>query len=127
MPELGNRSPGLFGPMKRRHSGSSSGRSRSRSRERQASPAAHKHNGTDERKWKGAETRERNRNRFRVASRSRSRSRDREKNSWGNDRGYHAGSRSDYYEKRDDIQRQRQEAFIARSFALKSLWSREHI
>ncbi|XP_062856574.1 NF-kappa-B-activating protein [Trichomycterus rosablanca] len=116
MPELSSRSPGRISPRKRRHSGSSSGRSRSRSRERQVSPTVHhsKHNGTDERKWKGPENRARSKNRFRVASRSRSRSREREKNSWTHDRGHHGGSRSDYYDKRDDIQRQRQEAFIAR-------------
>lgn len=49
-------------------------------------------------------------------SRSRSRSREREKLAWADERDqrHYAGSRSDYYDKRDDIQRQRQEAFIAR-------------
>lgn len=61
--------------------------------------------------------RESNRNRFRVAnSRSRSRSRERDRQHWSDqrDRDYGPGSRSDYYDKRDDAQRQRQDAFIAR-------------
>ncbi|MCI4379931.1 hypothetical protein PGIGA_G00234210 [Pangasianodon gigas] len=117
MPELSGKYSEASSPRKRRRSRSSSGSARSRSRERGSSPAAdnHRHNGTDERKW--SDSKERSRNRFRVGgSRSRSRSREREKLAWADerDRGHYAGSRSDYYDKRDDIQRQRQEAFIAR-------------
>ncbi|MCJ8734028.1 hypothetical protein PDJAM_G00230750 [Pangasius djambal] len=117
MPELSGKYSEASSPRKRRRSRSSSGSARSRSRERGSSPAAdnHRHNGTDERKW--SDSKERSRNRFRVgSSRSRSRSREREKLAWADerDRGHYAGSRSDYYDKRDDIQRQRQEAFIAR-------------
>lgn len=119
MPELSGKYSEASSPRKRRRSRSSSGSARSRSRERVSSPATdnHRHNGTDERKSKWSEGKERSRNRFRVGgSRSRSRSREREKLSWADerDRGHYAGSRSDYYDKRDDIQRQRQEAFIAR-------------
>ncbi|XP_060783698.1 NF-kappa-B-activating protein-like [Neoarius graeffei] len=119
MPELGGKYSEAGSPRKRRRSRSSSGSSRSRSRERVSSPAAdnHRHDGTEERKSKWSDSRDRSRNRFRVGgSRSRSRSREREKLAWAEerDRGHYAGSRSDYYDKRDDIQRQRQEAFIAR-------------
>ncbi|XP_053487550.1 NF-kappa-B-activating protein [Ictalurus furcatus] len=119
MPELNGKSSEASSPRKRRRSRSSSGSARSRSRERVSSPAAdnHRHNRTDERKSKWSDNKEKSRNRFRMGgSRSRSRSREREKLAWADerDRGHYAGSRSDYYDKRDDIQRQRQEAFIAR-------------
>ncbi|KAG7329157.1 hypothetical protein KOW79_007331 [Hemibagrus wyckioides] len=119
MPELSGKYTEASSPRKRRRSRSSSGSARSRSRERVSSPATdnHRHNGTEERKSKWSDSKERSRNRFRVGgSRSRSRSREREKLAWADerDRGHYAGSRSDYYDKRDDIQRQRQEAFIAR-------------
>ncbi|XP_076877086.1 NF-kappa-B-activating protein isoform X2 [Brachyhypopomus gauderio] len=94
MPELDRRGSDPISPDRRRRSRSSSG---SRSRDRHD----------------GAEPKERRRNRFRTGrSRSRSRSRERDKWTWSEhrDRGY----RSDYYDKRDDAQRQRQEAFIAR-------------
>ncbi|XP_026991978.1 NF-kappa-B-activating protein [Tachysurus fulvidraco] len=102
-------------PRKRHRSRSSSGSARSRSRERVTSPATdqHRHNGTEVRKSKWLESKERSRSRFWFgSSRSRSRSREREKSAWADERD--RGSRSDYYDKRDDIQRQRQEAFIAR-------------
>ncbi|TSQ81023.1 NKAP-like protein [Bagarius yarrelli] len=119
MPELNGKYSEATSPRKRRRSRSSSGSARSRSRERVSSPGADrlKHNGAEERKSKWSDTKERSRNRFRVSdSRSRSRSREREKGSWAEerDRGHYAGSRSDYFDRRDDIQRQRQEAFIAR-------------
>ncbi|XP_053489945.1 NF-kappa-B-activating protein-like [Ictalurus furcatus] len=128
MPKLnGNRSEARS-PRKRRWSRSSSGSAWSRSssgsawsrsRERVSSPAAddHRHNGTDERKSKRSDNREKSRKRFRTGgSRARSRTRGREKSVWADeqDRGHRAGSRSDYYYKRDDIQRQRREAFLAR-------------
>ncbi|KAK3535731.1 hypothetical protein QTP70_020976 [Hemibagrus guttatus] len=119
MPELSGKYTEASSPRKRRRSRSSSGSARSRSRERVSSPATdnHRHNGTEERKSKWSDSKERSRNRFRVGgSRSRSRSREREKLAWADerDRGHYAGSRSDYYDRRDDIQSQRQEAFIAR-------------
>ncbi|XP_053361147.1 NF-kappa-B-activating protein [Clarias gariepinus] len=113
MPELSGKYSEGGSPRKRRRSRSSSGSARSRSRERDSSPAAdkHRHNGTDERKSKWSDGKEKSRNRFRVGG-----SREREKLSWADerDRGHYASSRDDYYDKRDDIQRQRQEAFIAR-------------
>ncbi|KAF4091450.1 hypothetical protein AMELA_G00036940 [Ameiurus melas] len=119
MPEVNGKTSEAGSPRKRRRSRSSSGSARSRSRERVSSPAAdnHRHNRTEERKSKWSDNKEKSRNRFRMGgSRSRSRSREREKLAWADerDRGHYAGSRSDYYDKRDDIQRQRQEAFIAR-------------
>ncbi|KAI5630037.1 NF-kappa-B-activating protein [Silurus asotus] len=119
MPEISDKYSEASSPRRRRRSRSNSGNARSRSRERDPSPPAdtHRHNGTDERKSRWSDSKERSRNRFRVGgSRSRSRSREREKMAWADerDRGQYAGSRGDYYDKRDDIQRQRQEAFIAR-------------
>lgn len=115
MPELSGKYSEGGSPRKRRRSRSSSGSARSRSRERDSSPAAdkHRHNGTDERKSKWSDGKEKSRNRFRVGG-----SREREKLSWADerDRGHYASSRDDYYDKRDDIQRQRQEAFIARYY-----------
>ncbi|XP_036424931.1 NF-kappa-B-activating protein isoform X1 [Colossoma macropomum] len=107
MPELEVRGPEGFSPRRRR-------RSRSSSPASEASPAAKssRHDGPEERSARWTDGKDRSRNRFRTGSsrsRSRSRSREREKLSW--DRG-HRGS--DYYDKRDDAQRQRQEAFIAR-------------
>uniref|UniRef100_A0A4W4G1S8 NF-kappa-B-activating protein C-terminal domain-containing protein n=1 Tax=Electrophorus electricus TaxID=8005 RepID=A0A4W4G1S8_ELEEL len=97
MPEPEGEGSGPVSPRRRRRSRSST---RSRSGEREPSPAPKRHEASD--------AKERRRNRFRVArSRSRSRSREREQRGYG-------GSRADYYDQRDDAQRQRQEAFIAR-------------
>ncbi|XP_036381032.1 NF-kappa-B-activating protein-like [Megalops cyprinoides] len=93
-------------------------RSRSGSRNRSKSPAA-KHNGSsvkEDRRSRWCDFRERGGSRFRT-SRSRSRSRSRERDSWSSQQrdGRHShGSRFDHYNKRDDVLRQRQDAFIAR-------------
>ncbi|XP_051945135.1 NF-kappa-B-activating protein [Xyrauchen texanus] len=109
MPELDEKYSNTVSPKRRRHS-----RSSSRSPDQELQNARHNHN--DEHKPRYSD-KERTRNRFRVAnSRSRSRSRERDRLNWSDqrDREYGPGSRSDYYEKRDDAQRQRQDAFIAR-------------
>ncbi|KAG7484259.1 hypothetical protein MATL_G00047300 [Megalops atlanticus] len=91
-------------------------RSRSGSRNRSKSPAA-KHNGSsvkEDRRSRWCDFRERGGSRFRT-SRSRSRSRSRERDSWcSQQRDGRHGSRFDHYNKRDDVLRQRQDAFIAR-------------
>ncbi|XP_015207093.1 NF-kappa-B-activating protein [Lepisosteus oculatus] len=100
-------------PRKRRHSRTSSGRSRSRS------PAVKqsKHNGgsfKEERRtrWVRSVSRERDGPRPHNGSRhSRSRSREREAR---HSHGGYDKSRFDHYDKREDILRQRQEAFISR-------------
>ncbi|XP_056328508.1 NF-kappa-B-activating protein [Danio aesculapii] len=103
MPELDVKHSGSVSPRRRRHS-----RSSSRSPDRGLKN--HRHNHEDEHKSRHGD-KDRSRNRFRMAySRSRSRSRERDRQNWSDrDHGF-----SDYYEKRDDAQRQRQEAFIAR-------------
>ncbi|XP_054887129.1 NF-kappa-B-activating protein-like [Poeciliopsis prolifica] len=109
-------------------------RSRNRSRERSLSPDSfgpklpkprNKEREREERERRFKEAR--NIRRFRIGSpgrsRSRSRSRDRHNNGtsnhghWSEQRdGKHGGFKDDYYyqQQRDDVQRQRQEAFIAR-------------
>ncbi|XP_030622408.1 NF-kappa-B-activating protein [Chanos chanos] len=113
-PELNGKDSDSVSPKRRRHSRS---RSRSRSPDRELSPALKttKYDDKEDRKPRWSESRERSRTRFRTGS-PRSRSRSRERSNWSDyrDRGYGPGSRSDYYDKRDDAQRQRQEAFIAR-------------
>lgn len=100
MPELEVKYSDAVSPKKRRHS-----RSRSRSPDREL-----KHSRHDE----DHKPRYTDRNRFRVGnSRSRSRSRERDRLNMSDQRTG-PGYRSDYYDKRDDAQRQRQDAFIAR-------------
>ncbi|XP_065128019.2 NF-kappa-B-activating protein [Paramisgurnus dabryanus] len=100
MPELEVKYSDAVSPKKRRHS-----RSRSRSPDREL-----KHSRHDE----DHKPRYTDRNRFRVGnSRSRSRSRERDRLNVSDQRNG-PGYRSDYYDKRDDAQRQRQDAFIAR-------------
>lgn len=109
MPELDVKYSGPVSPKRRRHS-----RSSSRSPDRGLKN--HRYEHEDEHKSRYT-IKERNKNRFRFGnSRSRSRSRERDRINWTDqrDREHGAGSRSDYYEKRDDAQRQRQDAFIAR-------------
>ncbi|KAK9963126.1 hypothetical protein ABG768_006341 [Culter alburnus] len=109
MPELDVKYSGPVSPKRRRHS-----RSSSRSPDRGLKN--HRYEHEDEHKSRYTD-KERNKNRFRFGnSRSRSRSRERDRINWTDqrDREHSAGSRSDYYEKRDDAQRQRQDAFIAR-------------
>uniref|UniRef100_A0A8C2IBB0 NFKB activating protein like n=2 Tax=Cyprinus carpio TaxID=7962 RepID=A0A8C2IBB0_CYPCA len=99
-----------------KYSGSASPKRRRRSRSPDHGLKNHKHEHEDDHKARYND-KERNRNRFRVEnSRSRSRSRERDRLNWSDqrDRDHGFGSRSDYYEKRDDAQRQRQDAFIAR-------------
>ncbi len=104
MPELDVKYSGAVSPKRRRSS--------SRSPDRGLKNHRHEHEDDHKSRYND---KERSRNRFRVGySRSRSRSRERD---WSDqrDRDHGFGSRSDYYEKRDDAQRQRQDAFIARS------------
>lgn len=104
MPELDVKYSGAVSPKRRRSS--------SRSPDRGLKNHRHEHEDDHKSRYND---KERSRNRFRVGY-SRSRSRSREKD-WSDqrDRDHGFGSRSDYYEKRDDAQRQRQDAFIARS------------
>ncbi|KAA0709406.1 NKAP-like protein [Triplophysa tibetana] len=107
MPELEVKHSDPVSPKRRFHS-----RSRSRSPNRDLRNSKHE----DDHKPRYTD-RENNRNRFRMAtSRSRSRSRERDRQHWSDqrDKDYGPGSRSEYYDKRDDVQRQRQDAFIAR-------------
>ncbi|XP_026081257.1 NF-kappa-B-activating protein-like [Carassius auratus] len=107
MPELDVKYSGAVSPKRRR---------RSRSRSPDHGLKNHRHEHEDEHKSRHND-KERNRNRFRVEnSRSRSRSRERDRLNWSDqrDRDHGFGSRSDYYDKRDDAQRQRQDAFNAR-------------
>ncbi|XP_067312677.1 NF-kappa-B-activating protein isoform X1 [Pseudorasbora parva] len=109
MPELDVKYSGPVSPKRRRQS-----RSNSRSPDRGLKN--HRHDHEDDHKSRYID-KERNRNRFRFGnSRSRSRSRERDRTNWSDqrDREHGPGSRSDYYDKRDDAQRQRQDAFIAR-------------
>lgn len=109
MPELDVKYSGPVSPKRRRQS-----RSNSRSPDRGLK--THRYDHEDDHKSRYID-KERNRNRFRFGnSRSRSRSRERDRTNWSDqrDREHGPGSRSDYYDKRDDAQRQRQDAFIAR-------------
>uniref|UniRef100_A0A8C1TUI1 NFKB activating protein n=1 Tax=Cyprinus carpio TaxID=7962 RepID=A0A8C1TUI1_CYPCA len=99
-----------------KYSGAVSPKRRRHSRSPDRGLKNHRHEHEDEHKSRHND-KERSRNRFRVGySRSRSRSRERDRSNWSDqrDRDHGFGSRSDYYEKRDDAQRQRQDAFIAR-------------
>ncbi|TRY97974.1 hypothetical protein DNTS_000301 [Danionella cerebrum] len=98
MPELEAKNGYAMSPRRRRES-------RSRSPDR--APKNHREEAEHR-------SRQKHRNRFRAAhSRSRSRSREREGSSWTDRRDRDHGF-SDYHEKRDDGQQQRQDAFIAR-------------
>ncbi|TRY97975.1 hypothetical protein DNTS_000301 [Danionella cerebrum] len=99
MPELEAKNGYAMSPRRRRES-------RSRSPDR--APKNHREEAEHR-------SRQKHRNRFRAAhSRSRSRSREREGSSWTDRRDRDHGF-SDYHEKRDDGQQQRQDAFIASS------------
>lgn len=106
MPELDVKYSGPVSPKRRRHSRSPENRGLKN----------HRNDHEDDHRSRYID-KDRNRNRFRFGgSRSRSRSRERDRINWSDqrDREHGAGSRSDYYDKRDDAQRQRQDAFIAR-------------
>ncbi|KAG5263333.1 hypothetical protein AALO_G00263720 [Alosa alosa] len=106
-PEHDSKNSDPVSPKRRRHSRSSSGSSR------EASPGVK--NWKYENYFVKEERKSRSRPRFRTAS-SRSRSRSRERSNWSDQRDtrHGPGSRSEYYDHRDDAQRQRQEAFNAR-------------
>ncbi|KAG1954538.1 NF-kappa-B-activating protein [Pimephales promelas] len=106
MPELDVKYSGPVSPKRRRGSRSPENRGLKN----------HRNDYEDEHKSRYID-KDRNKTRFRFGgSRSRSRSRERDRINWSDqrDREHGVGSRSDYYEKRDDAQRQRQDAFIAR-------------
>jgi len=110
MPELDVKYSGPVSPKRRRGSRSPENRGLKN----------HRNDYEDEHKSRYID-KDRNKTRFRFGgSRSRSRSRERDRINWSDqrDREHGVGSRSDYYEKRDDAQRQRQDAFIARLDAL---------
>ncbi|XP_028816631.1 NF-kappa-B-activating protein [Denticeps clupeoides] len=119
MPE--NHHTGPVSPKRRRGSRSSSGSNGSRSRG--SSPAAkntkYERNSVKEERGERngrprlGDTRERSRARFCTGA-SRSRSRSRERHGWSERDRFGPGSRSEYFDKRDDDQRQRQDAFFAR-------------
>lgn len=106
-PEHESKNPDPISPKRRRYSRSSSASSRD------SSPGVK--NWRYENYFVKEERKSRGRPRFRTAS-SRSRSRSRERSNWSDQRDNRHGpvSRSEYYDQRDDAQRQRQEAFIAR-------------
>lgn len=104
-PDNESKNSEFFGPKRRRYSRSSSGSSRD------SSPGVK--NWRYENYFVKEERKSRGRPRFRS---SRSRSRSRERPTWSDQRDsrHGPGSRAEYYDQRDDAQRQRQEAFIAR-------------
>lgn len=106
-PEHESKNSEPVSPKRRRYSRSSSASSR------ESSPGVK--NWKYENYFVKEERKSRSRPRFRTAS-SRSRSRSRERSNWSDQRDNRHGpaSRSEYYDQRDDAQRQRQEAFIAR-------------
>ncbi|XP_052005978.1 NF-kappa-B-activating protein-like [Xyrauchen texanus] len=107
MPELEDKNSNNSSPKCRCHS-----RSSSHSPDRELKNSRYEHD--DDHRYLD---KERTRSRFYMGnSRSRSRSRERDWLNWSDQRDleYGASSRSDYFEKRDDAQQQRQDAFIAR-------------
>ncbi|XP_063046250.1 NF-kappa-B-activating protein isoform X2 [Engraulis encrasicolus] len=116
MPERDGYDKDTYGPYpenkypdsRRRHGRSSSGSSRD------SSPGANwRYENYFVKEERSSSSKHRARPRFRG---SRSRSRSRERPTWSDQRDsrHGGGSRAEYYDQRDDAQRQRQEAFIAR-------------
>jgi len=116
MPERDGYDRDTYGPYpenkypdsRRRHNRSSSGSSR------ESSPGANwRYENYFVKEERSSSSKHRARPRFRG---SRSRSRSRERPTWSDQRDsrHGAGSRTEYYDQRDDAQRQRQETFIAR-------------